>query len=472
MTFKTGFLFYCLLKAVCYPPFHRLWCRDCSKVSSEDCADQGHALCSLRKLRTEQAAPKLQQLESAVASALKVVQALEKAKGSAEAQLTEWRARLNEAMEAQNELRAAANAGRDVSAALPQGLEKCQQAANLLEAEFQLQMNLEEKTGKAWNGNLQRRDGGGLLAPLLLHLHQHGGIDLNLRRKPDAVVERATFSRDEILDVSKFTENDEVHSRELEEVLQDPNLDKVRKLVGVDCKKRPNWCKVLLQRVSPRVEWLEVSGALHFHLNVIGRMPSLRHLRIHLRDSKIAASDLPLQLDEVMVKNVANQYFQSITRMPNLRKLSLSWKSTPHVVEFPPLPEGHHGLSWLRMRLEPLSTVLSLIKTHAATLQEVRILAASEGESKWYVKDLAHRLRKCELAALRRIVLLREYARDFPSIKIDHSEESCRKQKNTIWDGLLATDAKRTVRVVEVLCEVCDKCPAFPVLGDFTWQDV
>ncbi|XP_034243112.1 uncharacterized protein LOC117646342 [Thrips palmi] len=447
-----------------------LWCRDCSKVSSEDCADLGHVLCSVRKLRAEQAAPKLQQLESAVASALKVVQALEEAKGSAEDQLAEWRARLNEAMEAQNELRAAANAGRDVSAALPQGLEKCQQAANLLEAECQLQTHLPKETGTAWN--LQPGDGGGLLAPLLLHLYQHGGLDQDLRRKPDAVVERATFSRDERLNVSKFCVNDKVHSWELEQVLRDPNLDKVRNLVGVDCRKKLNWCKVLLQRVAPRVVCLYVAHALRFHLDVIRRMPSLRYLWVHTLNCRTVALDLPQQLEDLHVENVANLHLQSIQRLPNLRKLTLKWATEALNANIPPLPPGHRGLQWLRVVLEPSPTVFSLIKTHAATLQELRLLTASEGESKWCVKDLANKLQKCELVALRRLVLLREYAPNYPSVKIVHSEESCRKQKDTIWDSLLATDARRTVRVVEVLCEVCDKCPAFPALGDFTWQDV
>ena len=243
----------------------------------------------------------------------------------------------------------------------------------------------------------------------------------------------------------------------------------VRKLDNVWCEKRPNWCKVLLQRVAPRLEFLWIGHALREHLEVIRDMPALRYLFVHLKTSKTDAPDLPLQLEDLEVRNVPKQLLLSVQRMPNLRKLALIWNPDPLEVSFPPLPPHHRGLQWLSVALHPASTVLSLAKAHAATLQELRVLCASEGDSVWHFKDLAEGLRQCGLVALRRVVLMRGPA---PNIndKLPHGQESCKRQKQAVWDQLLAADSG-TVRVIKVLCGECDKTPAYPALGDFTWKD-
>ncbi|XP_034251397.1 uncharacterized protein LOC117651477 [Thrips palmi] len=200
-------------------------------------------------------------------------------------------------------------------------------------------------------------------------------------------------------------------------------------------------------------------------------MPALRFLSVHMAECGTVVPDLPLQLEDLEVRNVPEQHLQSVQRMPNLRKLTLDWSGGGALdVAFPPLPPHHRGLQWLQVCLRPASTVLSLAKAHAATLQDLRILCASEGDTPWHFQDLAEGLGRCGLVALRRVVLLRGYAPGFPDNKLPHGKESCRRQKHAVWDSLLAADSK-AVRVVTVLCGECDKCPAFPSLGDFTWQD-
>ncbi|XP_034246553.1 uncharacterized protein LOC117648254 [Thrips palmi] len=437
----------------------KLWCRDCSEDALEDCVDSAHSVCSLRQLRTEQAAPKLQRLDKVATSAREVVKALLDAKGVLEAQLEQWRGRLRHVEEAKKELWEAAMDCRDLEEpTLEEGLEQLlQDATTLLQAKCQLQLQVDLPCS-TWKGQLQVAAPGSrrsLLCPLVLQMHQ----DWNLTK---------VFRPEECMDVGELSKQKK-HSKELDETLEKPGLDKVRKLDGLDCEERPNWSAELLQRVAPRVEWLWVGNAVREHLEVIQDMPALRHLSVHAIESIENAPGLPLQLEDLEVVNVSEGHLQSVQRMPRLRKLALDWY-TPGALDvvFPPLPAGHCGLQWLYVSLRPASTVLSLAKAHAATLQELWILCASEGEDPWHFKDLAEGLRQCGLVALRRVVLVRGPA---PNKNLPHAAESCQRQKQAVWDKLLARDPVKPVRIVEVQCEECDKCPQFPPLGDFTWRD-
>ncbi|XP_034246893.1 uncharacterized protein LOC117648495 [Thrips palmi] len=438
----------------------RLWCRDCGEDAAEDCEDSGHSVCSLRQLRLEEAAPKVQRLDKVATSAREVVKALLDAKGVLEAQLEQWRGRLRHVEEAKKELWVAADEGRDLQEpTLEEGLEQLlQDATTLLQAKCQLQVDSPSST---WKGELQVAAPGSkrtLLGPLVLQLHQ----DRSLVK---------VFRSEECMNLSGLSKQKE-HTQELDETLQNPGLDKVRKLDGLHCMERPNWSTALLKRVAPSVEWLCVGSALREHLDVIRDMSALRCLYVHLGTSVKNAPDLPLQLQELEVRNVEVEHLQSVQRMPRLRKLTLRWYRHGAVdVAFPPLPAGHCGLQWLDVRLQPVSTALSLAEAHAATLQELRILCASEGDDPWHFEDLAEGLRQCGLVALRRVVLVRRPAPDYPDKKLPHASESCQKQKQSVWDKLVPTDSEKPVRIVKVMCEDCDECPAFPPLGDFTWKD-
>ncbi|XP_034245990.1 uncharacterized protein LOC117648012 isoform X11 [Thrips palmi] len=436
----------------------KFWCRDCGDDAAEDCVDSGHSVCSLRQLRLGEAAPKVQRLQKAAKSAREVVKALLDAKGVLEAQLEQWRGRLRRVEEAERELWAAADEGRDLrEPTLEEGLEQLlQDATTFLQAECQLQVDSPSST---WKAELQMAAAGSkgtLLGPLLLQLHQ----DRSLVK---------VFRPEECLNVWELSQQKE-HTQELDEALQNPGLDKVRKLDGLNCEEQPNWSTVLLQRVAPRVEWLYVGEAVREHLDVVRDMPALRCLYVHLLDYWKKVPELPLQLQELRVVNASAPHFECVQRMSSLRKLYLA-RIPPLDVAFPPLPAGHCGLQWLDVRLRPASTVLSLAKAHAATLQELRILCASEGDTAWHFKDLAEGLRQCGLVALRRVVLVRGRASGYPDKKLPHKTQSCKRQKKSIWDKLLATESGEPVRVVKVMCEECDECPEFPRLGDFTWKD-
>ncbi|XP_034246011.1 uncharacterized protein LOC117648012 isoform X15 [Thrips palmi] len=243
----------------------KFWCQDCSEDAAEDCKDSGHSVCSLRQLRTEQAAPKLQQLDKVAKSAREVVKALLDAKGVLEAQLEQWRGRLRHVEEAKKELWEAAMDCRDLEEpALEEGLEQLlQDATTLLQAKCQLQVQVDSPCS-TWKGQLQVAapgSRGSLLCPLVLQMHQ----DWSLTK---------IFRPEECMHVVKLSKQKE-HTQELDEALQNPGLDKVRKLDGLDCGKRPNRSTVLLKRVAPRVEWLWVKARDR-------DMPALRCLRVHL----------------------------------------------------------------------------------------------------------------------------------------------------------------------------------------------
>ena len=61
----------------------------------------------------------------------------------------------------------------------------------------------------------------------------------------------------------------------------------VRKVTGLDCSKRPNWCKMLLQQVSPQLEELQVSAAKVEHLDVIRDMTGLRKLDLQVSECMV-----------------------------------------------------------------------------------------------------------------------------------------------------------------------------------------
>lgn len=281
---------------------------------------------------------------------------------------------------------------------------------------------------------------------------------------------KAFFLPDERLDVTKETQLD-VLPDALKD-LQSPSLDKVKRLNGVNCVKHPSWCTALLRRVAPVVEWLYVFEALDEHLLVIRDMPALRFLHVHVCHLTGEPPALPDQLEELAVENVTPHYLAMLPRMRHLRKLSLDWSDDPIIVTFPPLPLGTRGLEWLWVALQPCSTMLSLAKAHAATLQELRVLCASEGDPVWFFPELAADLERCGLVALRRAVLLRWPAPDFPDNMLPHSKKSCQQQRKDL--GRLRARSRHSAcrtRAVKVFCAECNKnTPEFPDLGDLTWK--
>ena len=109
-------------------------------------------------------------------------------------------------------------------------------------------------------------------------------------------------------------------------------------------------------------------------------------------------------------------------------------------------PSG--GLVWLRVGIYPLSTALSLIRAHAATLEELQLVAGCENP--YGCPDLPAQLVGCGFAKLQRLVLLRESPFGF----CDYSEEKCKKQRTALWEAFLAAPGNK---VLTVLCSYCHK---------------
>lgn len=156
--------------------------------------EQGHALCTVRTLRAERATLRLQQLQAAATAARDVVLALEVARDTLDAQLETWRTRLWQVEQAERELRAVVDEGRDPDQAAQAEVELLRQLrgpALLLEARFETQ--LQHENGAAWRGVLPQTGAGRSLAiPLVLHMHSEGSIVLQVGSRGE---ENRTSSR-------------------------------------------------------------------------------------------------------------------------------------------------------------------------------------------------------------------------------------------------------------------------------------
>ncbi|XP_034242931.1 uncharacterized protein LOC117646231 isoform X2 [Thrips palmi] len=452
-----------------------LWCRDCSKAATDDCEDRDHSLCSLRKLRAEQsatAAARLRGLQEAATAVRHAVRALQDVKGAADALLDQWRHRLRRVEDAEAELRAAVDAGRlavqpmQVKLAQPEEVRQLQDAASLLQARCAL---LGQLLQTASNDCDEQPQASPVLEapppadsppnPPQEAVQRDGAVVKN----PEAPQAGTAFSPSECRDFAELCLRTE-YSQEMAAVLEDPGLAKVRKLVGLVCEGWSEWCEAVLLRAALRVECLSLHDARPEHLTVVAWMPALRHLHVHVAPDVADVPDLPLQLESLDVTNVRRRHLECVQRMPLLRKLALDWSDAPLEVAFPPLPPHHCGLRWLWVALRPASSVLSLVAAHAATLQDLRITCASEGDTPWHFADLAARLRCCKLTALRSVVLLRQ-APGFPDNKLPHGKDSCRKQKRAVFK-----DISGDLLGARVLCGECDKYPAYPSRGP-PWKD-
>lgn len=117
---------------------------------------------------------------------------------------------------------------------------------------------------------------------------------------------------------------------------------------------------------------------------------------------------------------------------------------------------GHGSLTWLKLGSAGFYNAFfdALIRAHADTLQEVQMLSSSE-TSYYYENDeypehpegLSDCLRECDMASLRRLVLLRCLPGQG---QLEHTVESCCQQIRELQDALQRED-------VAVLCSECDE---------------
>ncbi|XP_034231788.1 uncharacterized protein LOC117639901 isoform X2 [Thrips palmi] len=457
-----------------------LWCRDCSKVASEQCVDLGHVLCSLRKMRSERAAEQQQWLADCASVMWSAVKSFEDAERAVQALLKDWRSGLRQVEAAQRALQAAAGVDddRNVDVEFPQAqwAQLLRELSSLLQGlcvEVEPQSGAGPQCASHLLQDAVRR--GVLLFDLLKSFSRED--DLSEVKKLDGTQAEVTFSPDECLDFTQLSPVD--YKQKMDHVLDSPDFNKVRQLVGLG-ESYGGKELLLLHRSRAHVERLQIAlqfcpvACLPKHLEAIRLMPALRHLELSFLPDDSAVPELPLQLEGLDLKNVHAEHLQHIQRMPRLRKLALDWCEDPLDVAFPPLPPGHCGLRWLWVALRPLSTVLSLAKAHAATLQDLRITCASEGDTPWHFKDLAAGLRLCGLTALRSVVLLRDIPDDADDVLL-HGRVSCINQRRAVWTSvthslLAVADSSKPLNVPKVLCGECDEYPAYPARG-MPWED-
>ena len=230
-------------------------------------------------------------------------------------------------------------------------------------------------------------------------------------------------------------------------------------MTNLDCSRRPQWSRLLLQQVSPHLQELQMTNAEEEHLALVRDMPALLRLQLDVRcigSQSLADLPPPPQLQELRLLSATPQHLLSLQCLPRLRKLSL-WIQHDKMSDLvpPAVPEDHCGLQSLTVCVHPRATIMALIKAHGSTLRELQLCVSTYYDNVvHYVRDLHLELARCGLRSLQRLVLRRQCGG-----KLSHGDSRCREQKKKIWDQLMEMDsAAGRIRTVTVLCSVCDEC--------------
>ncbi|XP_026288213.2 uncharacterized protein LOC113213382 [Frankliniella occidentalis] len=183
----------------------------------------------------------------------------------------------------------------------------------------------------------------------------------------------------------------------------------VERLVGVHCHIDHAWCLQLLQRAAPTVERLGVYRCSRVHLQTVHAMPRLR--RLHLTGD---GDDSGLEGEPLVL---------------------------------PALPPCHGGLQWLSVDVDslPHATIKSLLQAHSFSLEEL-VLQIVRDRS---YRDLPSLLERCELRALRKLVLDRSHIIYMGLDRTFVPLDSCVQARADVR-RVLITEA-------EVLCSRCDR---------------
>ncbi|XP_034246766.1 uncharacterized protein LOC117648373 [Thrips palmi] len=240
------------------------------------------------------------------------------------------------------------------------------------------------------------------------------------------------------LDVSDMSTEANLR-KERNDLLLGGRLAQVRKLTGLHCETDADWGEAVLQQVGPHVVELEAENADLRHLRVIAGMPALRKLELQCAANVQGPGDvplLPLQLEELHLRDFALGHLTSLQWMPKLRRLLLE-SYDDHALDFTRAPD-HCGLQWLSAGFGSTRTILSLVRANAATLQELHVHCGSR-RGLCFREDLANRLFRCGAGALRRITVYRN--------DLQHERRSCRQQ--------MASFRERFGANVDVRCSLC-----------------
>ncbi|XP_034245929.1 uncharacterized protein LOC117647993 [Thrips palmi] len=238
------------------------------------------------------------------------------------------------------------------------------------------------------------------------------------------------------IDVWKLSPSEE------NDLLVGDRLARVRKLTGLHCYNVERSMAVLM-KLNPHVEELGLRQAELPQLRFVQGMTSLRKLVLELSSliqfaESYEIPDLPLQLEELVVREFRRNHLQCLPNMPKLRRLVLG-SHNRDTFDFTGVA-WQCGLQYLKVATRSLPTIVSLVRAHAATLEELEVHGASR-PGPCFHKGLPSKLHACGLLALRRFTLRRN--------EHQHESTSCSLQLS-FCRGLFGP-------TVEVRCTECNE---------------
>ncbi|XP_052130979.1 uncharacterized protein LOC113208475 isoform X4 [Frankliniella occidentalis] len=369
------------------PPCKKLKIEDPELEQLQRGADAGRKMVEMLRLVVPQAVESLnRQLESSVAQLSQVEEALER--------------------RVQRE--AAGDVGTTSDAVEPLQLARQLEANHRLITSAKCTVAAEEEGGSAWTASVEPGGSGDILRLLMLQLRADG--QLHLENVDDAVtvpvIRAPTHVGPPLIEVLSITDK-HLDSRRLK---VDDILGAVQRLWTVPRSLRNlhgDGCEDLLRVMGPHLEELETSGEVQPSvMEEVLKMSGLRRLKVSYAKN-VDFPDLPLHLEELSVFYITENQLRCVEHMPRLRSLVVNNYLGPNLT-FP--PSKHNSLRWLGVcfNAEHKSSMLSLIRAHASSVQELRVYCTLPTEDKgFYFPDLGQELADCDLRALRRLVLVR-----------------------------------------------------------------
>ncbi|XP_026293618.1 uncharacterized protein LOC113217778 [Frankliniella occidentalis] len=437
-------------------------CRMEFKRRPEDLPDNGLALrvLAVQSLENDGAPPckkpkiedpDLEQLQRGAAAGRKVVEMLRLvvplAVESLNRQLESSVAQLGQVEEALQR-RVQREAAGDVGTA-SDGVEEPLQLAEQLEASHRLLTSTkctvvaEEEGGSTWTASVQPGGCGDTLRLLLLQLRAdgllgkvHDDVDIIAPVTPAYVgpplISVLTIT-DQHLENGRLKVNDI-----LRDIPQKWTIPRSLKYLQGDGSED------LLRVMGPYLEELEVSGEVQPSvMEEVQNMSGLRRLKVQCAKN-VDYPDLPLQLEELQHTQITENQLRCLEDMPRLRSLCVYNYHGPNLT-FP--PSQHGRLLWLSVCFdtEHKSTMLSLIRAYASSVQELRVYCTFSENQNFYYPDLGQELAACGLRVLRRLVLVRS-----PSLNPCRDQVAgCMLQRRSIVGALPPS--------VDVVCKLCHR---------------
>ncbi|XP_026290052.1 uncharacterized protein LOC113214791 [Frankliniella occidentalis] len=388
---------------------------------------------------------KLKQLQQGVDAGRRLVQLLRKlvpvAVEALNRQLASSVTQLRE-MEEALERRAAADVCNTTPELEVKELQLVEQLEDSLSLLTSTKCNVMAEEGRAaWRASVQLGPDSYILHLLLLQLRTDG--QLEKVANPTAPVSPTTFVGPPMLSILSIV-NEDLDDGQLKvtDILRNgrrwKNVRILRNVKGGGSDK-------LLRVVAPHLEEVEILGGAELKvMEEVEKMSSLKRLKVECReDLNGNYPDLPLQLKELWMRFPKENQIRCVESMARLRSLLIYDYHGPNVTF---LPSQHGRLLWLGVGLntDHKATMLSLIRAHALSLQELHIYCAvsNEGDLQlFYFPDLGQDLAASGLHALRRLVFRRSTLD--PCTEVD----ACLLQLRSVRGCLPSS--------VDVVCEAC-----------------